>query len=195
MQVDGAGQVGDACAALGREAPQRRDAGFQRGPGLGEHGPPAAREREDHAGVVLAGEVAQPVRVIERLERPAAPFCQCERGIDEGQREAADRHRGAGRDGVARKPLLDREDAGRALVADREQHLVVAARPLPRCAAASDRPRQLGRLDGLAPEPQIDVPREVAAQRLETVGEVAPDLRPGRVLVVASVAFGPPGDE
>ena len=132
--------------------------------------------------------------MIEWLERAAAPFTQCERGIDEGQREAADRDGGAGRDCVAREPLLDREDAGGALVADREQHLVVDAG---RCPGAQQplAAAQLGSLDGLGPQPQIDVLREVAAQRLEPVGEIAPDLRPGRVLVVALVSFGPPCDE
>ena len=157
-------------------------------PWLRQQRPPAAAERQDRADVVLARQVPQPVRVVERLERAAAALREGERSVDEGQREAADRDHRARRDSVAREPAIDREDARAALMADGDQQLVVGARRAGRVHQPAAGLR-LGRHDLHRPEAKIDVRRGVAPEGVEAVGEVAADLGAGRVVARVRVVM------
>src|SRR6185436_4305869 len=104
VEIDPASGQGDASAALGRDAAQPVEARVDRPPGLGQQWSAAPAEREDRADVVRSRQVTQPIGVIERLERAAAPLGERERSVDEGQRETPDRDDGAWRDGLAREP-------------------------------------------------------------------------------------------
>ena len=98
MQVDCAAEVGDARTAVGRDATERGHACRQRRRRLGQHGPARAGERNHHCGLAAARAIAEPERMIDLLERSAAPLGEGQRGVEERQCEAADRDRCAGRD-------------------------------------------------------------------------------------------------
>ena len=164
MQIDGASHVGDASAALGRDAPEPVHARGDGRPWLGQQRPPAAAERQDRADVVLARQVPQPVRVIERLERAAAALREGERRVDEGQREAADRDHASPRgQALAREPAIDRQDrssrpGGRLRPAARRRRASgrtcapASRRPAARPSTTSSARGEDRRSAGLAPE-------------------------------------------
>ena len=80
-----------------RRSPRAPRTRGERAGRLREHRPARARERQDQRRRRPApGDVAQPVRMVERLERAAAALGQRQRGVDERQREAADRDRAPG---------------------------------------------------------------------------------------------------
>ena len=112
VQIDGAADVGDARPAIGSDRPERRDARCERGCGLGEDGPPRARKGHDQPGLVRPRQVAQTVRMIlQGLERPTPAFRERQGGVDERQREAANRDRRPRGNAVARESPVDREHA------------------------------------------------------------------------------------
>ncbi len=132
--------------------------------------------------------------MVERLERSSAALRERERRVDERQREAADRHRRSRRDALAAEHALDGEDARAALMADGDEHLVVASASV----RGPDIPAVAVRVDGLhagALQRHLGVRRSMAEQGLEAVAEVAADLRPRRVVVVAAPVRLSPLDE